>query len=150
MNFDDIAKMTTQERRDWLAIDQGWFAPGDPIPKGPGTSWPQDKPGYLTLDCWYKRIEGIGSRSQSKHPIDDTLDAAADALPEGVRAERVFNQGISLWEWRLWEITVDYGWMRLADATGSNLVMEDTLNEKHDRFGLAIAARMAMKKGAHP
>jgi hypothetical protein len=102
------------------------------------------------LDCWYKRIEGIGSRSQSKHPIDDTLDAAADALPEGVRAERVFNQGISLWEWRLWEITVDYGWMRLADATGSNLVMEDTLNEKHDRFGLAIAARMAMKKGAHP
>jgi hypothetical protein len=140
MNIDDIAKMTTQERRDWLAIDQGWFAPGDPIPKGPGTSWPQDKPGYLTLDCWYKRIEGIGSRSQSKHPIDDTLDAAAKALPEGWlwSRELMFN-GTIHWVIRRWD----------GDQLRA-LKLSDTGDEKHARFGLAIAARMAMKKGAHP
>jgi hypothetical protein len=129
MNIDDIAKMTTQERRDWLARDEGWTCDTS----DPCLAWthPTDENGtggHYWVGSWY-----------GEHPIPDTLDAAAKALPDG-------------WRW-----TKSWGWSKglccltySAYVDGYHVVVADTGDEKHDRFGLAIAARMAMKKGAHP
>jgi hypothetical protein len=140
MNFDDIAKMTTQERRDWLARDEGWGLPGDRAVCMDGTT------GTLTSFARFAPFpSGLTEpqrprQVQKEHPIPDTLDAAAKALPEGWlwSRELMFN-GTIHWVIRRWD----------GDQLRA-LKLSDTGDEKHARFGLAIAARMAMKKGAHP
>lgn len=129
----NIDKMTTQERRDWLARDEGWYAPMT-NPQAPGAlEWTKVFPEYP-----YLRPCGWG-KDDCKHPIPDTLDAAAKALPDG-------------WMWvKCWAIDeTDYLAVKYMayGVDDHEVIVPDTGDEKHDRFVLAIAARMAMKKGA--
>lgn len=153
--------MTLDECRDWLAMDEGWLPPGSPIPKGPGTSWPQDKPGTLVLDCWTKMTsDGLHvDKTRSHHDIEDTLDAAALALPEGWSVGvRQFVVGTSMHtdnpnrtvSWNAFAFHAG----SLPTATAHSEAPEDRRvvcggnTELLARFRLAVACRMASKEKA--
>lgn len=100
---------TNEELRDWLARDMGWT---------------------FRSACgnhWWEQSEG--DPGTENHPIPNTLDAAAAAMPEG-------------WDW--WKSSSEY----LAQAAGTDFVrVRSTGDEITDRFRLAVLCHMAGKKG---
>lgn len=137
-----IEDMSLDEIRDELARMDGWKAPGEPLPTGPGTSWPQDKPGTLVLDCWTK-MTADGRRvdkTRQSHDVEPTLDGAAAALPEG---------------W-LWTVENQYGnaaFEAAAMPDSGEPIGEASLfvkgpTELHARYALAVAVRRKMQEAA--
>jgi len=75
-----------------------------------------------------------------------TLDGAAKALPEGMRA--CIEQGFGEWWWSVWEKVPEcfkWGWMRVRDGADQPIKIIYTGDEIHDRYKLAMEARKAMK-----
>lgn len=71
-NKPNFAAMTPEQRRDWLSEQEGWKRRGD--------RWRH--PVYHKL--------GSG---QKRHPLPNTLDAAAEAMPEGWSYKIVVHKG---------------------------------------------------------
>lgn len=116
MDKPNFAAMTPEQRRDWLAEQEGWKRRGD--------RWRH--PVYHKL--------GSG---QKRHPMPNTLDAAAEAMPEGIRVQRHLCDTMHRWEYCLWKLRDGKydEWYQPMEAPVWPL--PDTGNEINDRFHLA-------------
>lgn len=123
----DPRTMTTEQLRDWLARDGGWTITSVPLLHRDGT-----------YEVWVSPAGEVGHiniGNPQACPTPDTLDAAAAAMPEG-------------WWWEKC-----YG-MYAAVPNGGvlkchGIMADDTGDEKHDRFLLAVLARIAQKGEKH-
>lgn len=112
MDKPNFAAMTPEQRRDWLAEQEGWKRRGD--------RWRH--PVYHKL--------GSG---QKRHPLPNTLDAAAEAMPKGRTFIRVCRLGGR------------YEWASQKYHGINDVWVTDTGNEINDRFHLACECVWAEK-----
>jgi hypothetical protein len=123
----NLHTMTTAQLCDWHAERAGWFAPKTNPDAPANVEWTKrDRLGRLLYGGW--------SRGQATHPFPPTLDDAASAMPEGVRAclvETGCASGIWL-EWRAVK-KEKWGYRVLAKCP-------DTNDETRDRYLLAALA----------
>lgn len=129
MTFDPH-KATTTELRNWLARADHLKHLGKPLSEMPWAEQEWDTNLLLRAD----------THGLHRHP--PTLDAAAAALPDGMRAERRYCEVMSRWEWAVLEQNPDGDWCRLLSG------IPDTGDPIHDLYLLAVLARRAQKEKA--
>ena len=117
---------TQQELRDWLAEQDGWAKVKD----------------VYGGDAWRKRSLLHDPHSNWSHPYPRTLDGAAAALPEGMRAERRYCEHMSRWTWAVLEQMPSDVWLYRVSW------VPDTGDRITDEYRLACLARVAMKEKA--
>lgn len=134
-------EMTTEELRDWHARKAGWVPPGESLPAGPGTSWPQDPPGSVIaggISGWVRLDDRKIVERQHAHPCPPTIDGAASVMPEGWSWIREYTTNL-----RDPEKGLVLMWIGFHDSDG-DVRLEDTNDEIHDRYLLAKLAKEAM------
>jgi len=114
--------MTTDQHRDWCAVDDGWQ---------------KESVEDLADPSWWRwnAHPTLKSRTWCKgHPHPPTRDGAADALPAG-------------WTWRRYG---SEGWRAFTtDGPLLQAKTPDTGDEIADRFRLAVACRLAMREATN-
>ena len=128
---------TLNALRDELAGLMGWLPPMSDLPTGPGTSWPQDSGEHcVKIDEWVKLRGRRIEIQQRSHPIPDTLDAIAGAMPDGYEITIIIqppNTGHA------------NAICRALSFQGSDRHETEGGTEPEARLKLAIAARKAVK-----
>lgn len=114
----DPSKMTLDECRDWVAENSGeWTRKG-------GMRW--------CHRVWHR----LGS-GQKRHPFPPTIDAAAEAMPEG-------------WDWSVckgMDVSRNYSAEAFdTKATNGHEFVEDCETELLVRWRLVVACRLAEKR----
>lgn len=127
MEYFDPEWETTENCRDWLARDDGWYylagVEGDPV-------WCKVE----ALKTWNPSQENHPEGSQYEHPYPETLDAAVKAMPKGWRMFRNDQPGDGKW----WYIEATQ-YPKRENGDRARIVSE---SEIEGRFRLAVTARL--------
>lgn len=117
------------ECRDWLAIKGGWSKATRPVVthEGDDIRWYYPSEG----DVWFKGVDMNRAVDEASyhHPINYTLDRASAAMPDGWRACCTLQT-----------------WIAHSFRYEASVAVSRTPDEKHDRFRLAIKARMKQEE----